>query len=520
MGVTGAGALRRVMFGAVVLVTAVAVAPAATSAAPVDAGSVSGTVVDGGGQPLGGICVNVEGQGGVTTDGTGTFLVEGIEPGDHLVQFGDCNSPPTYVSIWYPNAFDRNRATLVTVPPNANQPLGDVTMHLGVRISGTVTSGGAALNGIFVNVNPYDGSGGGVGASTDVDGNYVTQPVPDGRYRVQFNDGNVGAYATQYWDGQDLFNRATPLDVSVGADGDERRDVDAVMSPAGTIAGVVTGRGAPAPGICVNANTPDPGNGYPGLAGATTGADGRYRISGLPTDRDIRVSFHDCNQPGTFVDEWYNDVSNPDQATPITLSANEVHEVDADLAVGVRVAGTVTDSSGRPIRGISVNVNPDGQGPGGFGQTGPDGHYVTSPVPAGKYRVQFRDDSSAAAYASLYWNQQPSFNTANLLDVAGPSPQIDGIDAQLERRGDRQRHGHRSARPAGRRDLRRPRRVERGPTSTASTTPRRRPTAPTRSGGCRRRRCWSASRTATTPVRSRRSGTRTRRRPRRRPRSR
>lgn len=427
----GVGARRRALFGValVAMTSAMTVAPGVTSAA--SGGSISGVVVDGD-TPLAGICVGVDDRSWTpATDATGAFEIGGVEPGEHAVYFSDCNTPPTYLSMWFGGSADRDKATPVMVVDGEDAPLGNVTMRAGVRISGTVTGGALPLEGISVNVNPYDGVGVNVGTTTGPDGTYVTEPVPDGDYRVQFNDG-TGAFATQYWNGEESWNGADRLEVSV-ADGEEHGRVDASMASGGAISGTVTGAGGPAEDICVSANIPDGDGGYAGLNGAQTGQDGRYLITGLPVGRDIRVSFHDCNPTPIYVDEWFDDVTNPDSATSIVLAAGQERTgVDAVLATGVTVAGTVIDASGEPIEGISVNVNPTEQGNSGWGQTDAEGHYVTTPVAPGSYRVQFRDDHSPARYASQYWEQRVTAGSATVLVVDGSEPQYAGVDARLD----------------------------------------------------------------------------------------
>ncbi len=164
-----------------------------------------------------------------------------------------------------------------------------------------------------------------------------------------------------------------------------------------------------------------------------TAADGTYTLTGLPGGIDVRIQFHDCSASPTHIDQWYSGVTDANASTPLVLAPGEVRAgIDAHLSDGIRVAGTVTDTAGNPLANIDVNVNPDGQGPSGFGRTDATGHYVASPVPPGRYRVQFRDDSSPPAWAATYWQQQPSYNSATLLElVAGDAPERDGIDAQL-----------------------------------------------------------------------------------------
>ena len=219
------------------------------------------------------------------------------------------------------------------------------------------------------------------------------------------------------------------------ADGNEHGGVNATLAVAATITGVVTDlAGAALADICVNGNTPEQ-NGFSGLGSSTrTAADGTYSLTGLPGGIDVRVQFHDCSAVPTHVDQWYNGVTDANASTPLVLAAGEVRTgIDARLPDGIRVGGTVTDAAGNPLANISVNVNPDGPGASGFGRTDTSGRYVATPVPPGRYRVQFRDDSFPPAWASTYWQQQPSFNSATLLELgAGDAPERDGIDARLQ----------------------------------------------------------------------------------------
>ena len=87
--------------------------------------------------------------------------------------------------------------------------------------------------------------------------------------------------------------------------------------------------------------------------------------------------------------------------------------------------------TGNPIAGISVNVNPTGNGGSGWAQTDPTGHYQTSAVAPGSYTVQFRDNNSPVIWAAQYWNDAATPSTATNLDVTGADAQIDNIDATL-----------------------------------------------------------------------------------------
>ncbi len=424
------GGIGAAVIAAALLVLAVS---APVSAAPVDAGSVSGRVVNIAGDPLAGICVGVSNGPGTTTAVDGTYVVDGIEPGDHTILFVDCTATPIYVASWYRGHAQQDQADPVTVVANTDVALADVTLADGVAISGVVTDGaGSPVAGINVNANPFSGPGPSAGAQTAQDGTYRMGPLPDGSYRVQFSDPN-NVWATQFWSSAVTFNTAMPVELSLAA-GHEHGGVNASLAAAATITGVVTDEaGAPLADICVNANTPDQ-NWFSGLGSSTrTTADGSYSLTALPGGIDIRVQFHDCSVVPTHIDQWYNGVTDATASTSLVLAPGEVRAgIDARLPDGIRVGGTVTDAAGNPLADISVNVNPDGPGASGFGRTDATGHYGASPVPPGRYRVQFRDDSSPPSWAATYWQQQPSYNSATLLElVAADGPERDGIDAQL-----------------------------------------------------------------------------------------
>ncbi len=398
----------------------------ASAAGAASGGSLSGVVVDGAGDPISGICVNVDGGPGVQTDATGAYQLDGLAAGAYRLQYSDCNPSPRYVSQWYLGHTDQSDANTVTVVDLVDTTLSTVTLDPGVVVQGTVTDGdGAPLADVNVNVNPT-GSGSSGWAQTGVDGSYSTTPVPSGSYRVQFSPSDA-SHATQFWNDQRSWNTADPLTLSV-ADGPVRSGIDAQLSSSATVEGTVTGTdGSGLAGICVDANVPT-GNGWDGIGGTTTGPDGTYTLTGL-SPGDVRVHFRDCGA-GPHVDQWYSGRSDFNSSTPVVLAPEEIRSgVDATLGAGTSVSGTVTDSNGDPIPNVSVNVNPTGSGASGWAQTDGAGQYTTNALPPGNYRVQFQ---GTAAFAGEYWNDEPSWNTADILTIGpGDGPVHSGIDASL-----------------------------------------------------------------------------------------
>ncbi len=430
---SSAGADRPRWIGALAVLTCTWVIGTPTRAtAQTDVASVNGRVVNTDGDPLAGICVNVGPSGpGSITLADGTYLVDGIEPGDHTVQFSDCNAIPIYVTSWYLGRATQDQADTVTVQPNESLPLSEVTLAAGVAVAGTVTDGsGAPLAGINVSVNPYDGPGPSTGAQSQANGSYRTGALPDGDYRVQFDD-PTDAFANQYWNGRPVWNDADRLTLQV-ANGIERPGVDATLVQAAAISGMVTDDGGPVADICVNANTPTSNGGWGGVGGTRTLADGTYALSGLPPSIELRIQFQDCAATPAHVEQWWNRASGFNMATPLHLAAGQTEPgIDAHLATGVAVSGTVTDGSGNPLRGINVNVNPyDGPGPSTGTQTQADGTYRTGALPDGDYRVQFDDPTDV--FANEYWNGHTVWNDADRLRLhVADGGERSGIDATL-----------------------------------------------------------------------------------------
>ncbi len=417
---------------AVVAVATLGGLPAGAAPPPGSDGSISGLVVDAGtGTPLGGICVNIENGPGTQTQPDGTYSITGLSAGDYKVQYQDCNPTPQYLDQWYLGRADSGSADLVSVVAGVDTPLSDVQLVMGISVAGTVTDGsGTPIGGLQVNVNPVN-SGQSTGIQTQPDGTYRTNPLPPGDYKVQFGDSNTPTYAHEFWNGKPSWNTGDTLTLASG-DAPTHGGIDAQLPAAATIQGTVTGAGgAPIGGVCVSANVPNNG-GWDWAAGANTQPDGTYTLTQLPPG-SFAIQFHDCNQNSPYIDQWYDNQGSFDQATQIALTEGQIRTgVDAQLASGISVAGTVTDTNGDPIQGINVNVNPTNSGPSGYAQTDSSGHYATSAVPPGDYHVQFSANGPNPAYATQYWNNKPSWNSGDTLTLTpGDAPTRAGIDAVL-----------------------------------------------------------------------------------------
>jgi Carboxypeptidase regulatory-like domain len=426
---------RKVALSAALIVVPVLLATLPAGAAPSGTGSLSGRVQDGSGNPLSGICVAVENGPSVQSDLSGQYEITGLDAGSYKVGFSDCNATPHYLPQWYLNHPDAGSADSLAVMNGMATPVPNVTLALGVTITGTVTDQqGAPIEGISVNATPTGPGPTGGSVTTDMNGVYATAPLAAGDYKVQFSDNRpTPTYASEYW--KDEPSWSTSDTVTLKPDnGPTQSGIDAQLSFGATVQGHVTNSdGDPLGGICVDANASNHNGGWDWISGVQTDSNGDYSIGGLPA-RDLRMHFRDC-QSGPYAEEWYAGQTNPDSATPVVLAEGETRTgIDAQLDRGIAVSGTVTDADGNPISGISVNVNPVDQGSNAWAQTDSAGHYTTNALPPGDYRVQFQDSGSSPQWASEYWDGQSSQRTAKTLTLSNADlPVRTNVNATLAR---------------------------------------------------------------------------------------
>jgi hypothetical protein len=135
--------------------TTVAAASAPNHATTTGFGKVQGNVTTQGGQPLNGVCLHLYNQkytkdkidfaASGTTGQPGFFTQGSVPVGHYLGLFFNCGantggSPdPNYVTIFYGETFNPNKALLITVSNSQTTHLGTTPIPLGGTVTGTVT---------------------------------------------------------------------------------------------------------------------------------------------------------------------------------------------------------------------------------------------------------------------------------------------------------------------------------------------------------------------------------------------
>ena len=204
--------------------------------------SISGHVTDPGGDPQGGVEVQVwasDGHGGweyvwdtsgwgfTETDHNGEYRVVGLPPGDYRVGFQP--DTPDYAREFWKDQPNLQDGDTLTVGPKDKVTDIDAKLDWAGSISGQVVDNGKnPLSDVVAVVWQPDGSGGWQeldGDATDNWGQYRIGGLNEGTYRVQFFDEYDIYYPVWYYQQPDL---GSAQDVSVSLD-DNTDGIDAVL---------------------------------------------------------------------------------------------------------------------------------------------------------------------------------------------------------------------------------------------------------------------------------------------------
>ncbi len=317
-----------------------------------------------------------------TTRADGSYDITGLAPGAYRVAFVNSATGPNYANTYYngkayitadPVTVTAGRAT--TGIDAALSPAGEITG----RVIDARTS--QALGGITVEA--FDGDSSFVTlVTTQSDGNYHLRGLATGTYRIGFfDDVNGGDHVSQFYDGQPTLGTATTVHVVAGQ---SVGGVDAALATGGSITGQVTDAttGAALSGVTVTAQGVNGGS----QTAATTGADGRYTLTGVPSGQ-IVVHFIGA---GLHASKYYNNKDTAETADRVTVTTGVTTSgIDAALPMGGAIGGTVTGAdNGLPLSGVSVRAStPDGSS--SYGYTDGQGRYLVEGLDSGTYTVAF-----------------------------------------------------------------------------------------------------------------------------------
>ncbi|MEV0952774.1 carboxypeptidase regulatory-like domain-containing protein [Promicromonospora sp. NPDC050249] len=234
-----------------------------------------------------------------------------------------------------------------------------------VAVSGAVlTDDGAPVPGATVTLTPV-GGGTPLTAVTSSTGEYLIDDVGWDAGDDQPQDYTFAL--GQLPEGYVTATAPDGITVAVGQEEPSAGNDFAVRAPA-SLSGTVTVGEEPLAGVVVTLTGPD------GTASTTTEADGTYVFDGvLPGDHTVRVTPPDGYRPDGR------------EARDVTVTAEDLAELDFGLSRPGSVGGTVTDDADAPVADATVTV----AGPGGSITLASDaaGGYFTGDLAPGDYVI-------------------------------------------------------------------------------------------------------------------------------------
>lgn len=378
--------------------------------------TVTGTVTDTAGTPLGSICVTAfdAGSGAAvdsgSTSSTGAYMLDALPTGKYAIEFTDCNGG-NHAPQWYNGRGSSAGADLISLTNGVTTSGINAKLGAGGTITGTITdTAGRPLAGICADAEPSTG-GGAVSSATGSMGAYSITALPAGSYTVEFVDCSGGNHAPQWYNGQGSQSSANAVSVTAGA---TVGGINGQLAAGGTISGTVTAGGSAVANVCVDVQ--DLNQNDVGIR--STDSSGRYSVAGLPTG-DYRVNFSDC-LGSVHTPQWFNGQPDFPSATTVHVTTGSTTSgINAALATNGAISGTVIDGSGRPLAEVCVSAQPTTTGATTSVTTDPAGSYTITGLPAGSYLVDFRSCSAATQGDVHQWYSNAfDSSTATAVTVA------------------------------------------------------------------------------------------------------
>jgi hypothetical protein len=217
-----------------------------------------------------------------------------------------------------------------------------------------------------------------------------------GRFPVQFDSScddadpfvpiAPGPWAPEWYKGKFSATKASKVLVKVGK---TTRGINAVMRPAGEVAGLIEGTDGHRIKDACAVVTDSAGQEF---GQAVTNAKGQYTITGLDAGTYRLLAAPSCAPGSDYGQAWYPNAPSIGKARSITVRFG--HRTSG-IDVVVPKLGTITgqvrlgEKTGRPLAGICVDAfsptNPDLNG--GYTATNRDGKYTMEGITPGRYEV-------------------------------------------------------------------------------------------------------------------------------------
>ena len=244
--------------------------------------------------------------------------------------------------------------TAVDEVPNENKGVTAVSIvpQKGGSIKGRVTDeDGSPISNIYIYAYDYSTGDWSWAAYSQSDGSYCITSLPTGTYRV-FADARNTDYVSEYYDNR-LHEDADPVSVTKGQ---ETTGIDFQLVLGGKISGTVRdSEGNPIKDLWIRAFDNACGGNW--LGEDYTDENGNYTISGLPAGDCYVQTCASCDGLN-YVDEWWDNTTDCNQAVPVPVSLNSTRE-DIDFTMWPIAALSFGAKTGTPDSTVSIPITLD-----------------------------------------------------------------------------------------------------------------------------------------------------------------
>jgi protocatechuate 3,4-dioxygenase beta subunit len=301
----------------------------------------------------------------------------------------------------------------------------------GGQIGGIVTSSdtGTPLEGVTVYIWHSNQTYVGL-ARTESSGSYTTPGLGDGSYLVSFDTsfavGDARDYQNEVYNDQATLDMATPVDVTAPT---LTADIDATLIRGATISGTVTtaDTNMPLPGVTIELYRDGSWR-----QSVVTDGQGGYAFRGLASGSYTVRAVPPFNRYTNYAPAYYNNQSQPAQATPVNVTAPQtVGGIDILVQSGGTISGRVTAlDTGEGLDTVAINIYDSSGELIRSASADEQGYYQTAGLLDGAYRVQFAPNDPANRYRGEYYADQLSLEQAEPVQVVAPA-ETTAIDAVL-----------------------------------------------------------------------------------------
>ncbi|SFR68740.1 Carboxypeptidase regulatory-like domain-containing protein [Agromyces sp. CF514] len=359
---------------------------------------------------------------------SGAYEFIGLPSGTYKVSFTP--ESDRYFGEWWQDAPDEAAARPIDVAQGQAVRNIDLDPALRSTISGVVRApDGTGVAGARVEVfSTADLSNALKVLRSDANGAYSFAPLDPGTYTIRIEP--PFPFISQWWSGQR--SSATARTIPLGERDHVNADVELELG--GTLSGIVSNRnGAPLEDVRVFAF--DAGNNSQTIVGeGRTSSDGTYTVRGLDPGRYV-LRFLPPETMGARA-EWWDGATDRASAKPVEVSiGGVVSGLDAKLATGAALKGTVTGVDGKPL--LNTLVTAYRLGTDGwyrqyrYAYADARGDYSLVGLLAGSYVLEFVPPP-LSGYTKEFWNDQTLSGDSDPIELL-EDQSVSGLNAVLTR---------------------------------------------------------------------------------------